>query len=150
MNVKIKKIPSTSGRTVPTPEYQSRQSAGADLCACIDEPLTIAPHCRVLVPSGIAIEMESDGYGAFVFARSGLASKKGICLANSVGVVDADYRGEIKVALLNTSDTSYTVEPFERIAQLVFLPVRTACFSVCDELGDTERGDGGFGSTGKK
>ena len=149
MRVKIKLIPTPSGKTAELPRYQSALSAGADLCACIDAPVTLAPHERALIPSGIAIEMESEGFGAFVFARSGLSSKKGVCLANSVGVVDSDYRGEIKVALLNTSEEEYTVQPFERIAQLVFMPVETAEFVEADKLSDTVRGAGGFGSTGK-
>lgn len=149
MKVKIKRIPTPLGKKAPIPEYQSEYSAGADLCACIDEPVTILPHSRMLIPSGFAIEMESNDCGAFIFARSGLASKKGVCLANSVGVVDSDYRGEIKVALLNTSDEPYTVEPFERIAQLVFMPVIKGVFEECEQLGDTARADGGFGSTGK-
>lgn len=149
MKVKIKLIPTPSGKTVDIPQYQSEFSAGADLCACIDEAVTVAPHCRALIPAGFAIEPESNGFGAFIFARSGLASKKGICLANSVGVVDSDYRGEIKVAILNTSEEPYTIQPFERIAQLVFMPVEIASFIQADELGDTERGAGGFGSTGK-
>ncbi len=150
MKVKIKLIPSPSGKCVSVPEYQSALAAGADLCACIDEPVAIPPHGRALIPSGIAIEMEKAGFGAFIFARSGLASKSGVCLANSVGVVDGDYRGQIKVALLNTTDAEYTVQPFDRIAQLVFLPVETADFELADSLSDTERGAGGFGSTGRK
>ena len=150
MNIKVKLIPSPEGKTVSLPKYQSEFSAGADLCACIDAPVTILPHQRALIPSGIAIEPDTTDCGIFLFARSGLASKKGVCLANSVGVVDSDYRGEIKIALLNTSDEPYTVEPFERIAQLVVMPIITACFSQVTELTDTDRGDGGFGSTGKK
>ena len=149
MKVKFIKFPTESGQTVDAPKYQSEFSAGADLCACIDAPVTIAPHCRALIPSGIAIEMEQNGFGAFIFARSGLASKHGICLANGVGVVDSDYRGEIKVALCNSSDTEYTVMPFERIAQLVIMPVTVAEFVLADSLSETERQDGGFGSTGK-
>ena len=149
MKVKIKLIPTPSGKTVDIPQYQSEFSAGADLCASIDEAVTVNPHCRALIPAGFAIEPEINGFGAFIFARSGLASKKGICLANSVGVVDSDYRGEIKVAVLNTSDEPYTIQPFERIAQLVFMPVEIASFIQADKLGDTERGAGGFGSTGK-
>lgn len=149
MKIKVKLIPSPSGKTADLPKYQSEFSAGADLCACIDEAVTVKPHERVLIPSGIAIEMDSVDFGAFIFARSGLASKKGICLANSVGVVDSDYRGEIKVALLNTSEQEYTVQPFERIAQLVIMPVEKADFVLADSLSDTERGEGGFGSTGK-
>lgn len=149
MKIKFIKFPTEQGRCVDAPKYQSEYSAGADLCACIDAPITIAPHARALVPSGIAIEMEQNGFGAFIFARSGLASKHGICLANGVGVVDSDYRGQIKVALCNTSDTEYTIQPFERIAQLVIMPVVTAEFIGADTLSDTERGSGGFGSTGK-
>jgi len=149
MKIKIKAIPTPMGKVAPLPAYQSEFSAGADLCAAIDEPITIAPHARALIPTGYAIEPEYTNIGAFIFARSGLASKKGICLANSVGVVDADYRGEIKVALLNTSEEEYTVEPFERIAQLVIMPVVQAQFIPSDTLGDTQRGAGGFGSTGK-
>ena len=149
MNIKVKLIPSPLGKSAPLPQYQSEFSAGADLVACIDEPVSILPHQRALIPSGIAIEMQDNNLGAFIFARSGLASKKGVCLANSVGVVDADYRGEIKIALLNTSEETYTVEPFERIAQLVILPVVKATFEQSETLSDTERGSGGFGSTGK-
>lgn len=149
MNVKLKLIPTPGGKTVSLPKYQSRFSAGADLCACIDGPVTVEPHGRALIPSGIAIEPQESGCGAFVFARSGLSSKKGVCLANGVGVVDSDYRGEIKIAVVNTSEEEYTIQPFERIAQLVFMPVITAEFEETDKLSDTERGGGGFGSTGK-
>lgn len=149
MTVKVKLIKTAGGKTVPLPKYQSMFSAGADLMAAIDEPITIKPHQRALIPTGIAIEPSDNGIGAFLFARSGLAAKQGICLANSVGVVDADYRGEIKAALLNTSDTEYTVQPFERICQLVIMPIIQAEFLVADEINDTERGAGGFGSTGK-
>ena len=149
MKVKIKLIPTPDGKTAPLPQYQSEFSAGADLCACIDRPLTVNPHERALIPSGFAIEMESPGYGAFVFARSGLSSKKGVCLANGVGVVDSDYRGEIKIAIVNTSQQPYTVQPFERIAQLVFIPVEAAQFIESDNLSETKRAGGGFGSTGK-
>lgn len=150
MRVKVRLIPTPGGKTVSPPEYQSEFSAGADLCACVDEPVTLPPHGRALIPSGIAIEPESGRFAAFVFARSGLSSKHGICLANGVGVVDADYRGEIKIALTNSSDEEYTVTPFERIAQLVFIGVETAEFEESDSLGDTARGTGGFGSTGKR
>ncbi len=149
MKVKIKLIPTPAGKTAELPQYQSEFSAGADLCACIDEPVTVNPHERALIPSGFAIEMESAGYGAFVFARSGLSSKKGICLANGVGVVDSDYRGEIKIAVVNTSLQPYTIQPFERIAQLVFMPVAAAEFIESDNLSETKRAAGGFGSTGK-
>ena len=149
MKVKIKLIPTAGGKTVSPPEYKSETSAGADLCACVDGPVVLPPHGRALIPSGIAIEPDGAEFAAFVFARSGLSSKHGVCLANGVGVVDSDYRGEIMVALVNTSDEPYAVQPFERVAQLVFMRTERAQFSLADRLSDTERGAGGFGSTGK-
>ena len=125
------------------PVYQTQNAAGADLCACIEKPMTIAPLSRALVPTGVAIEIAESGFAAFVFARSGLASR------NGVGVIDSDYRGEIKVAITNSSDTAYTISPGERIAQLVFMPVAQAEFIDRDKLSKTNRMDGGFGSTGK-
>ena len=111
--------------------------------------MTIAPLSRALVPTGVAIEIAESGFAAFVFARSGLASRNGINLSNGVGVIDSDYRGEIKVAITNSSDTAYTISPGERIAQLVFMPVAQAEFIDRDKLSKTNRMDGGFGSTGK-
>lgn len=124
-------------------------SAGMDLFACIDEPVKIEPHKCVSVPSGIAIELPSSSYAAFVFARSGLARKHGIAPVNAVGVIDSDYRGEIIVGLVNHFDESYTIEPGDRVAQLVIMPVSTMPVSEVDALSDTLRGEGGFGSTGK-
>jgi len=124
-------------------------SAGFDLYACLSEPMTIEPGWRVMVPTGIAAAIPSPEYGLFLFARSGLATKHGIALSNSVGVVDSDYRGEIKVSLCNLSDKSYTIEPFERIAQMVVMPVVCASLIEVSELPETERDSGGFGSTGK-
>ena len=149
MKIRIKLIPTPSGKVVSLPEYQSGFSAGADLCACIDGPVTIMPHSRALIPSGIAAEPESPDCGLFIFARSGLASKHGICLANSVGVVDSDYRGEYIVALHNDGKSERVVESGERIAQLVVIPYLSVEFDLVDELDETERGAGGFGSTGK-
>lgn len=131
------------------PEYQSDGAAGMDLRAHIPEPLTLAPHRPVLVPTGIAIALPSSDLAAFVHARSGLASRHGIGLANGVGLIDSDYRGEIKVPLINQSDEAYTVEPGERIAQLVVAPVCRMDISLEEELDETARGAGGFGSTGK-
>ena len=119
-----------------------------DLKACLEESITLKPLERALIPTGIAISLPSPKYGAFIFARSGLASKKGITLANCVGVVDSDYTGEIKVALVNLSNEEYTVTDGERIAQLVIMEVCKADFSVTEELEKTQRGSGGFGSTG--
>lgn len=129
------------------PEYQSEYAAGADLYACCDD-ITILPNERKLIPTGIAIECERTDIAAIICARSGLASKFGITLANGIGVVDSDYRGEIMVSLVNLSDKEYTVTNGERIAQLMFLPVIKGGFEE-GELNETKRGGGGFGSTGK-
>ena len=131
------------------PQYATAGSAGMDLHACIDQPLTIAPGERVKVPTGLAIALPTPGYAAFLFPRSGLGVKSGITLPNCVGVVDSDYRGEVIVGLINLSDTDYTVQPGDRIAQMVILPVTHAQLRVVSELPQTQRGSGGFGSTGK-
>ena len=122
------------------PERATATSAGADLCACIDDDVVLMPGDRKLIPTG---------YGGFVFARSGLSSKFGVSLANCVGVIDSDYRGEVKISVINHSDEPYTVKNGERIAQLVIMPVDLCEYGLCDELDDTERGTGGFGSTGR-
>ena len=131
------------------PTYGSEYAAGADLYACLDEAQTIEPGQTVLIHTGIAMEIP-EGYAGLVYARSGLASKKGLAPANKVGVIDADYRGEIMVALHNHGTQPQTVEPEERIAQLVITPYIVGAFHQVDELGDTVRGTGGFGSTGRK
>lgn len=146
INVKIKRL--RPGAVLPA--YESADAAALDLRACVDSPLTIPARGRALVPTGIAIEPEGCGAVAVVCARSGLSSKKGIALANGIGVVDADYRGEILVSAINNSDTDYTVENGERIAQMMFLPVLHADITESDTLTETKRGAGGFGSTGKK
>jgi len=130
------------------PAYQTPLAAGMDLCAC-GAPVTIPPMGHAVIPTGIAIELPK-GYGAFLFARSGLAIRSGIKPRNGVGVVDADYRGEIRVGLENLSGIAFRVEPGDRIAQMVILRVEEAEIVECEDLSDTERGEGGFGSTGKK
>ena len=145
MKVNIKKL--NENAVIPT--YGSEYSAGADLYACIEEEVTILPGETKLIKTGLAIEVPV-GYGAFIYARSGLASKRGLAPANKVGVVDADYRGEVMVALHNHSDNAQTVAVGERIAQMVIAPFLKADFEVVDELSDTARGEGGFGSTGTK
>ena len=125
-------------------------SAGMDLYACIDEAVEIMPHEIRVLPTGIAIELESADYVAYIYARSGLAIKNGIAPANCVGVIDSDYRGEVCVGLLNQTEKAFTVNPEERIAQMVISPVILPTIEVVDELSDTQRGAGGFGSTGKK
>lgn len=131
------------------PKRATAGSAGLDLCACIDEPLTVKAGERAVIPSGIAIALESNEVVVLVFARSGLAIKHGISLSNSVGVIDSDYRGEICVGIINTSREDYTVNPGERIAQLVLTPVIPAEPVEVESLDETERGAGGFGSTGR-
>jgi dUTP pyrophosphatase len=125
-------------------------SAGMDLYCILDEPVTMQPHTNYSFQTGIAIELPSNEYAAFVFARSGLATKHGIAPTNCVGVIDSDYRGEIKVNLINQTDVPFTINDGERIAQLIVMPVAVPEIEECSELSDTERGDGGFGSTGKK
>lgn len=131
------------------PERATGGSAGLDLRACIDAPLVISPNEIVAVPTGLAIALPDAGHVALVFARSGLSVRHGISLANGVGVIDSDYRGELVVALINRSDTEYTIQRDERIAQLVVMPVSQLVPEITDELPDTERGGGGFGSTGR-
>lgn len=131
------------------PTYGSEYAAGADLYACIEECITIEPGETCLVKTGIAMEIPV-GYAGLIYARSGLATKKGLAPANKVGVIDADYRGEIMVPLHNHSNKKATIEPKERIAQLVITPFLTAMYTEVEELNETVRGEGGFGSTGRK
>ena len=145
LNIKIKKL--NEKAIIPT--YGSEFSAGADLYALLDDALEIKPGETVLIHTGISLEI-TPGYGGFIFARSGLATKKGLAPANKVGVVDSDYRGEVMVALHNHSENSAVIENGERIAQMVFLPYAAAVFTESESLDDTERGTGGFGSTGSK
>lgn len=146
LKLKIKKL-----REDATLPYRATEgSAGMDLYACIDEEMTIAPGEILLIPTGIAIEIPTPDYVAYIFARSGLAIKHGVTLANSVGVVDSDYRGEVCVGLCNVGNKPYTIAPKERIAQMVISPVSLMPTVEVQELSDTERGKGGFGSTGKK
>ncbi len=131
------------------PEYATDGSAGMDLCAAIDEILEIAPGETVRIPTGIAIALPDAFHVALICARSGLSFRHGITLANGVGVIDSDYRGEIQVGLFNQSDRAYAIEPNERIAQMLIMPVCKPSLEICDELSDTARGSGGFGSTGR-
>lgn len=145
MELKIKKVKENA--KIPT--RGSDGAAGFDLYACIDEPLTLNKGDTALIPTGIAIAVP-DGYAAFIHSRSGLSIKKGICLLNSVGVVDSDYRGEVCVGVIKATDGPYTIEPDERIAQMVIKAVEIPELIETDELDETERGAGGFGSTGTK
>ena len=143
--LKIKKLKDNA----KIPFRATEGSAGMDLYACIDEAVTIKPHEIKLIPTGIAIALESADYVAYIYARSGLAIKHGIAPANCVGVIDSDYRGEVCVGLVNQTENDFTIEPNERIAQMVIAPVILPEIEIVDELDDTARGAGGFGSTGK-
>ena len=131
------------------PTYATPGAAAADLCAVLDAPLTLEPGQRAMVPTGLAIELPGPDCVALVYARSGLAIKQGVTLSNCVGVIDSDYRGEIKVGLVNLGAAPVTLAPGERVAQLCIAPVWQAAFTPAEELSDTDRGAGGFGSTGR-
>ena len=149
MKLKIKAVSPKIGTEIPFPYYASAGAAAMDLHACIDEPVVLKAGARCTVPTGIAIALPDAGYVALVFARSGLGIKKGVCLSNGVGVIDSDYRGEVAVGLLNTGAEDYLIRPGERIAQMAVVPVVQAELEQVDELDDTARGAGGFGSTGR-
>lgn len=145
MTVRIVKLQ----QNAHVPTYGSADAAGADLYACIEEAVTIQPSQTVLIPTGLSMEIE-QGFAGFIYARSGLATKRGLAPANKVGVIDSDYRGQVMVSLHNHTGQPQTVEPGERVAQMVFAPVYQAQFCEVDALQNTERGTGGFGSTGTK
>ena len=131
------------------PAYATSGSAGLDLRACLDAPLTLGANAWQLVPTGIAIHLKDPGYAAIILPRSGLGHKHGIVLGNLVGLIDSDYQGQLMVSAWNRSDTPFTIEPMERIAQLVIIPVVQAQFNVVSDFPASERGAGGYGSTGK-
>jgi dUTP pyrophosphatase len=131
------------------PSYATPGSAGLDLRACLDAPLTLAPNAWQLVPTGMAIYLKDPAYAALILPRSGLGHKHGIVLGNLVGLIDSDYQGQLMVSAWNRSSTAFTIEPMERIAQLVIVPVVQAQFNIVNDFEATERGAGGYGSTGK-
>ena len=132
------------------PSYATAGAAGLDLRACIDAPVTLLPGKTELLPTGLAIHIGDPGYAALILPRSGLGHKHGIVLGNLVGLIDSDYQGQLMVSCWNRGQTTFTVEPFERIAQLVVVPVAHAEFEVVDDFAASERGGAGFGSTGRK
>ena len=144
MKISVKKLKEAA----KLPFRATEGSAGADLHACLEAPVTVEPGQRATIPVGIAVEIPK-GYGGFVFPRSSVACKFGVSLPNCVGVIDSDYRGELCVPVINHSTEPYTISGGDRIAQLVILPVENADYEYADDLSDTERGGGGFGSTGK-
>lgn len=131
------------------PHYATCGSAAMDVQACIEAPMILEPQSSALIPSGFAFHIKSPEYAALLLPRSGLGHKHGIVLGNLVGLIDADYQGEVMVSLWNRSHQSYTITPFERIAQLMFVPLARAQWNIVDEFVQTERGSGGFGSTGR-
>ena len=132
------------------PQYATPGSAGLDLRACLDAPLTLQPNAWQLVPTGIAIHLNDPAYAAMLLPRSGLGHKYGIVLGNLVGLIDSDYQGQLMVSAWNRSDVAFTIEPMERIAQLVIVPVVQAQFNLVNEFPPSERGAGGYGSTGTR
>ena len=131
------------------PAYATTGSAGLDLRACIDAPLTIEPGATHLIPTGLAIHVADPGYAAVILPRSGLGHKNGIVLGNLVGLIDSDYQGQLMISTWNRGSAAFVLNPFERLAQLVVVPVVQAQFNIVEEFSDSERGAGGFGSTGK-
>lgn len=131
------------------PAYATPGSAGLDLRACLDAPLTLEPNAWQLVPTGMAIHLADAGYAALILPRSGLGHKHGIVLGNLVGLIDSDYQGQLMVSAWNRSDIAFTIEPMERLAQLVIVPVVQAEFRIVEEFPPTQRGEGGYGSTGR-
>ena len=147
--VKLKILDARIGKEFPLPQHATPGSAGMDLRACLKEPLTLAPGDTALIPSGIAIHLGDPGYAAVLLPRSGLGHKHGIVLGNLVGLIDSDYQGEVLVSCWNRGKDSFTVQPGERIAQMVILPVVQAQFEVVSEFEESKRGAGGFGHSGK-
>ena len=148
-SVQLKILDDRIGRDFPLPEYATSGSAGIDLRACLDEPLTLEPGQTELIPSGIAIHMEDRGLAATLLPRSGLGHKHGIVLGNLVGLIDSDYQGQVFVSCWNRGHEAFVIQPGERIAQMVFVPVVQAEFEVVEDFTVSERGAGGFGSTGR-
>jgi len=147
MKIDVKILDSRLNDNLPT--YATPGSAGLDLRACLDAPLTLAPNAWQLVPTGMAIYLEDPAYAALVLPRSGLGHKHGIVLGNLVGLIDSDYQGQLMVSAWNRSTVEFTIQPMERIAQLMIVPVVQAQFNVVSEFPASQRGEGGYGSTGK-
>ena len=147
--VRLKVLDTRIGKDIPLPEYATEGSAGMDLRACLDGPVTLAPGDTHLVPTGIAIHIGDPGLAAMLLPRSGLGHKHGIVLGNLTGLIDSDYQGQLFVSVWNRGSESFTIEPGERIAQLVLVPVVQAQFKLVTEFAPSQRAEGGFGHTGR-
>ena len=146
--IELKILDERLGDSIPLPHYATDGSAGLDMRACIDESITVAPGETVLVPTGLAIHIDDPGLAAVLLPRSGLGHKHGLVLGNLTGLIDSDYQGQVFISCWNRSSMSYQVQPGERIAQMVFVPVEQVRFEVVEEFDDSDRGDGGFGHSG--
>lgn len=147
--IQLKLLDERLGKSIPLPEYATIGSAGLDLRACLDEKLLLKPGDTKLIPTGMAIHIAEAGLAGVILPRSGLGHKHGIVLGNLVGLIDSDYQGQLFVSCWNRGNTEFTIEIGDRIAQLVFVPVEQVAFEQVDTFGDSERGEGGFGHTGK-
>ena len=148
-SIELKILDSRIGDSIPLPHYATDGSAGLDMRACIDDPLTVVPGETVLVPSGLAIHIGDPGLAAVLLPRSGLGHKHGLVLGNLTGLIDSDYQGQVFVSIWNRGSKTYEIEPGERIAQMVFIPVEQVKFEVVEEFDDSARGEGGFGHSGQ-
>ncbi len=148
--IELKILDARIGNEFPLPEYATPGSAGLDLRACLDAAVELVPGDTQLIPTGLAIHIADPGLCATILPRSGLGHKHGIVLGNLVGLIDSDYQGQLMVSVWNRGNTTFTIQPGERIAQLVFMPVVQASFAVVDEFDASERGEGGFGSSGRQ
>tara|TARA_B110000093_G_scaffold76819_1_gene83682 strand:+ start:291 stop:746 length:456 start_codon:yes stop_codon:yes gene_type:complete len=147
-NLQVKILNAKIGKDIPLPSYSTPGSAGMDLRACLEESLDLAPAETSLIPTGVAIFVADPGYAALILPRSGLGHKHGIVLGNLVGLIDSDYQGELMISAWNRGSSNFTIEPGDRIAQLIVVPVQQVEFSIVSEFLSTERGTGGFGSSG--
>lgn len=148
-SIQLKILDSRIGAEYPLPDYATDGSAGMDLRACVDDDLVLVPGATELIPTGLALHISDPGLAAVLLPRSGLGHKHGVVLGNLVGLIDSDYQGQLYVSCWNRGDTPFTVQPGERIAQMMFVPVVRAAFEVVEEFVDSERGAGGFGHTGR-
>ncbi len=148
-HLQVKILSPLLGDAIPLPTYSTEGSAGLDLRACIEAPQALVPGATLLIPTGLAIYIEDPGYAAMILPRSGLGHKHGIVLGNLVGLIDSDYQGELMVSAWNRGSETFTIEPGERIAQLIIVPVHQVAFDIVEEFTVTERGGGGFGSSGR-